>query len=74
VLDEPFAGLDHDGRAQLIDVLSALRSTYGITIVVISHEEAVLSGVAERLIRLEAGRIVEDRGPSGSIEPEPAEQ
>lgn len=74
VLDEPFAGLDHDSRAQLVDVLSGLRSELGVTLVVISHDEAVLSGVAERLIRLEAGRIVEDRGPSGSVQPEPAEQ
>ncbi|HEY3723257.1 MAG TPA: DUF2232 domain-containing protein [Acidimicrobiia bacterium] len=60
VLDEPFAGLDLPGRAQIVDVLVGLRGELGTTLIVISHEEVVPDGVAERRVRLEAGRHAAD--------------
>jgi energy-coupling factor transporter transmembrane protein EcfT len=60
VLDEPFAGLDAAGSSQLVHILTRLRSERGITLILVSHDNALLGGVADRYIRLEAGRVVSD--------------
>ena len=69
VLDEPFAGLDKAGSLQLVQVLAHLRAEWGITLIIVSHDNALLGGIADRFIRLEAGRVVSD---SDSAPPPPA--
>ncbi len=69
VLDEPFAGLDDAGSTQLMHILTRLRRDRGITLIVVSHDNAFLNGVVDRFIRLEAGRVVRDSEP---ISPTPA--
>jgi energy-coupling factor transport system ATP-binding protein len=61
VLDEPLAGLDLPTRDALCAVLADLRSKRGMTLVVISHDLEGMAGVCDRVIRLDAGRLVEDR-------------
>jgi energy-coupling factor transport system ATP-binding protein len=64
VLDEPFAGLDKAGSLQLVQVLAHLRAEWGITLIIVSHDNALLGGIADRFIRLEAGRVVSDSEPT----------
>jgi energy-coupling factor transport system ATP-binding protein len=64
VLDEPFAGLDHAGSLQLRHLLTRLRAEEGITLIIVSHDHAVLDGVVDRFIELEAGRVVSDSAPT----------
>jgi energy-coupling factor transport system ATP-binding protein len=62
VLDEPTIGLD----AAEIDLLAGIvrdESARGRTIVAISHHERFVADHFPRVVRLEAGRIVADRGP-----------
>jgi energy-coupling factor transport system ATP-binding protein len=67
VLDEPFAGLDTDGREQLVETLRSLREDLGTTLVIVSHDERVADGLTERTIRLHRGSVLEDtrRGSPG---------
>jgi energy-coupling factor transporter ATP-binding protein EcfA2 len=58
VLDEPLAGLDGPSRRGLLTVLSSLRRHQGITIVVISHDLHGVEQVCDRVVRLEAGRLL----------------
>ena len=60
VLDEPFAGLDAAGRATLIDVVQRLRTTAGLTVVVVSHDYEEADRFAERALLLEDGRVTVD--------------
>lgn len=60
VLDEPLAGLDTAGREGIIEVLAALRRYSGVTVVVISHDLEGTERVAERVVRLGAGRVLSD--------------
>ncbi len=60
VLDEPFAGLDLEGRADLEVVLVRMRDELGIPLVVVSHDRDLPDALLERVIELEAGRIVRD--------------
>ena len=60
VLDEPFAGLDASGRDGVAELLGALRRERGVTVVIISHDLEGTERIAERVVRLESGRILSD--------------
>jgi energy-coupling factor transporter ATP-binding protein EcfA2 len=60
VLDEPLAGLDRPSRDSLIDLLVALRRHHGLTVVVISHDLHGMERLCDRVVSLDAGRIVAD--------------
>ena len=66
VLDEPLAGLDEPGQEALLDVLASLRRRQGLSIVVISHDFGGMDRVCDRIVELNAGRIVSDRTRTGS--------
>lgn len=58
VLDEPLAGLDPEGRADVVELLAHLRDS-GLTLIVISHDVRDMTAVCDRTVHLEAGRILE---------------
>jgi energy-coupling factor transporter ATP-binding protein EcfA2 len=58
VLDEPYAGLDDDARLALAVVLRNLRRHYGISTVVVSHDLDNAEMLGDRVVRLDAGRIL----------------
>ncbi len=60
VLDEPFAGLDADGRAELDTLLTKLRQQRHIALVIVSHDRDLPDGLVDRVVELEAGRIGRD--------------
>ena len=57
VLDEPTAGLDPQGRHQLLDHILRLHEA-GITLVLISHNMAELARVCDRLCVISHGQVV----------------
>ncbi|MGV0743768.1 ABC transporter ATP-binding protein [Mycolicibacterium sp. XJ870] len=59
VLDEPTAGLDPISRAELIGVLDGLRRA-GRTILLVTHDDAVATAVADRIIGVVDGRLTTD--------------
>lgn len=63
VLDEPGAMLDPSGRRELMDVLTGLNRSGGVTVVLVTHdmEEAAL---ADKLIVMSGGRIVQQGTPA----------
>ncbi len=60
LLDEPFTGLDEATSTRLLDTLHALVAT-GRTVILTTHDRAVVEAGPRRLIRLDAGVVVEDR-------------
>lgn len=56
VLDEPDAGLDHEGEAAMAAAIAAARGR-GAAVLVITHRRALLA-VADRILRIADGRIV----------------
>ncbi|MCU1465058.1 MAG: putative transporter ATP-binding protein [Actinomycetia bacterium] len=60
ILDEPFAGLDANGRFELDTLLTDLRQRGELTLVIVSHDRDLPDGLVDRIVELEAGRITRD--------------
>jgi peptide/nickel transport system ATP-binding protein len=69
--DEPTTALDVITQANIINLLKRLRREMGISILLITHDLALLSEAADSIYIMYAGRIVEV-GPSGRVLGEPS--
>lgn len=58
LLDEPFASLDADLRLQMSDLLIELHRETSNTVVMITHDREEIARVADRVVRVEAGRVI----------------
>ncbi len=62
IADEPTTALDVTIQAQIMELLAELQSRKGTAIVLITHDLGVVAGVADRVLVMYAGRIVEKAG------------
>ncbi len=70
VCDEPVAALDVSVQAQILNLLEDTRSAFGLSMLFISHDLAVVRHVSDRIAVLYLGRIVE-LGPAVAVLAEP---
>ena len=59
VADEPTTALDVTIQAQVLDLLKELKRTVGMSILIITNNLGILTGLADRVAVMYAGRIIE---------------
>ncbi|MCY1144459.1 ATP-binding cassette domain-containing protein [Actinoplanes sp. Pm04-4] len=64
--DEPVSALDLTTRVRIVDLLADLRTSHGLTILLVSHDLGVVAELCEQTAVLERGRLVE-QGPTTQI-------
>lgn len=70
ICDEPTSSLDLSTQAQILNLLTGLRVERGLSYLFISHDLAVVRHMAERIVVLYRGRVMES-GPAELISSRP---
>lgn len=70
VADEPTSMLDPSEQARLLVVLRERQAEMGLGLVLVSHNLALVRKVTDRIVILDAGRVVE-QGPSHRVSSDP---
>ena len=63
ILDEPTAGLDPQGVSDIMGLLSEIRKTLGITIILATHDMDIIPLYCDHVYLLSGGRMVADGTP-----------
>jgi oligopeptide transport system ATP-binding protein len=59
IADEPTTALDVTIQAQIVDLFQRLRNAIGVAVIWITHDLGVVAGLAERVLVMYGGRVVE---------------
>lgn len=61
ICDEPVSALDLSIQAQILELLSALKNKYKLTLIFVSHDLSVIKSICDKVIVLKHGSIIENR-------------
>jgi peptide/nickel transport system ATP-binding protein len=62
VADEPVSALDMTIQKQVLELIRHLQHTHGFACLFISHDLAAVEEIADRVVVMQAGEIVEEGG------------
>jgi peptide/nickel transport system ATP-binding protein len=71
ICDEPVSALDVSIRAQILNLLEEMKARFGLTLLFIAHDLAVVKAVSDRVAVMYLGRLCEV-GPSEQVFARPA--
>lgn len=60
LLDEPTSALDVSVQAEILNLLADLRSTRGLSYVLVTHNMSVAAHMSDRILVVDRGAIVEE--------------
>jgi len=66
IADEPVSMLDASEQAKVINLLKDIQNEYGLGLLLISHDLALVRKVSDRILVMQAGKIIEG-GPTNRV-------
>ena len=60
IADEPTTALDVTIQAQILELLQEMKSRFGMAIMLITHDMGVVAEIAQRVVVMYAGKVVEE--------------
>ena len=66
IADEPTTALDVTIQAQILELIGTLRERTRMSVVLITHDMGVVAGIADRILVMYAGRVIE-AGPTRAV-------
>ena len=67
IADEPTTALDVTIQAQILDLLQDMKSRLGMSIMLITHAMGVVAEIAERVVVMYAGKVVEEAAGRAAV-------
>jgi peptide/nickel transport system ATP-binding protein len=68
IADEPTTALDVTIQAQILSLLAELKRERAMALILITHDLAAVAAVADRLVVMRAGRVIESGSVAGVLE------
>lgn len=64
LMDEPLAGMSRGDRETVAALITALRASLGVTIVVVEHDVAMVMRLSDRITVMQHGQVIADAPPA----------
>ena len=64
LLDEPFAGMNHDETMQMVNLVKKVRDDRNVTVLLVEHDMPAVMNISDRIVVLNFGEMIAEGTPS----------
>jgi branched-chain amino acid transport system ATP-binding protein len=64
LLDEPFAGMNHDETMQMVNLVRSVRDERGVTVMLVEHDMPAVMNISDRIVVLNFGEKIAEGTPN----------
>jgi branched-chain amino acid transport system ATP-binding protein len=64
LLDEPFAGMNHDETMRMVQLVRSLRDERGVTVLLVEHDMPAVMKISDRIVVINFGEKIAEGTPS----------